>query len=131
MKNDIPVTTPLTLIDGVSGVLPVTRVQKRPFRYATAIKLPRWSADRKKGEREKRERKKGKRRRVLSGKETIKRSVKEQVQVGGGYRPYNGLENRAEIELAGKVSWKRDFSGRTMLNLHCRVKKVERRRFIR
>jgi len=32
-----------------------------------------------------------------------KRKVKElQVQVGGGYRPYSGVENRAEIELAQK-----------------------------
>lgn len=39
MKNDIPVTSPFTLIDGVSDVLPVTCVQKRPFRYATVIKI--------------------------------------------------------------------------------------------
>lgn len=50
MKNDILVTTPLTLIDGVSGVLPVTRVQKRPIRHATTIKLPRRSSDRKEKE---------------------------------------------------------------------------------
>lgn len=41
----------------------------------------------------------------------------------GGYRPLQRRgKYRPEIELPGKVSWKRHFSRSTMPNLHCREK---------
>lgn len=96
MKNDIPVTTPPTLIDRVSGVLAVTRVQKRPFRCAMAVPYE---------EEEKEET--GGRERAPGGKETIKRSARARERRGererekergdeGGGRPLRREENRAD-----------------------------------